>query len=81
MIPLISVISPVHNVELFIDKCIKNLWTDTYQRLQVILVDDGSTDLSGEYATDMPQKMSAFLLFTRKTKEYLERGCGLGKCW
>lgn len=44
---LVSVIVPVYNNELYIDKCIKSLVDQTYQALEIILVDDGSTDQSG----------------------------------
>lgn len=50
----ISVIVPVYNVELYIKKCLESLIHQTYTNLQIILVDDGSTDKSGvicdEYA-------------------------------
>lgn len=41
---LISVIVPVYNVEEYIDKCIMSLINQTYTNLEIILVDDGSTD-------------------------------------
>lgn len=52
---LVSVIVPVYNVEKFLDKCIKSIIAQTYKKLQIILVDDGSIDNSGcicdKYAT------------------------------
>lgn len=45
--PLISVIIPVYNVELFLHKCIESVLDQTYVNTEVILVDDGSTDTSG----------------------------------
>lgn len=51
---LVSIIVPVYNVEDFISECIESIQKQTYRNLQVILVDDGSTDRSGvlcdEYA-------------------------------
>lgn len=44
---LISVIVPVHNVEDYIRQCIDSIILQTYTNLEVILVDDGSTDSSG----------------------------------
>lgn len=41
---LVSVIVPVYNVEKYIDKCIESIINQTYEHLQIILVDDGSTD-------------------------------------
>ena len=46
--PLISVIIPVYNVEEYLDKCIQSVLNQTYHNLQVVLVDDGSKDKSGE---------------------------------
>lgn len=44
---LISVIIPVYNVSLFLEKCLNSVINQTYKNLQIILVDDGSTDNSG----------------------------------
>lgn len=54
---LVSVIVPVYNVEKYIDKCIESIINQTYERLQIILVDDGSTDKSGEICDRYAEKM------------------------
>lgn len=43
----ISIIVPVYNVEKYIDECVQSLVNQTYTNLEIILVDDGSTDTSG----------------------------------
>ena len=53
---LVSVIVPVYNVEKYIDKCIESIINQTYERLQIILVDDGSTDKSGEICDRYAEK-------------------------
>ncbi|WP_049946057.1 glycosyltransferase [Butyrivibrio sp. WCD2001] len=45
---IISVIVPVYNVEEYIDRCVESITNQTYSRLEIILVDDGSTDSSGQ---------------------------------
>ena len=45
---LISVIVPVYNVESYVAKCIESIQNQSYQHLEIILVDDGSTDDSGD---------------------------------
>lgn len=44
---MISVIVPVYNVEKYLDQCIDSIVNQTYKYLEIILVDDGSTDGSG----------------------------------
>ncbi|MBQ9991356.1 MAG: glycosyltransferase family 2 protein [Lachnospiraceae bacterium] len=54
--PLISVIIPVYNVESYLDKCINSVLNQTYPDLEIILVDDGSTDSSGRLCDDYGKK-------------------------
>ena len=44
---LISIIVPVYNVESFLDHCLESIVAQTYTNFEVILVDDGSKDSSG----------------------------------
>ena len=41
---LVSIIVPVYNVEDYIDQCIESIVDQTYSNLEIILIDDGSTD-------------------------------------
>lgn len=43
----ISVIVPVYNVEKYLDKCLESIIKQTYKNLEIIIIDDGSTDKSG----------------------------------
>lgn len=45
---LMSVVVPVYNVENYLDRCVESILSQTYKDIEVILVDDGSTDSSGE---------------------------------
>lgn len=45
---LVSVVVPVYNVENYVEECIKSIQEQTYEKLEIILVDDGSLDKSGE---------------------------------
>lgn len=46
--PLISVICAIYNMELFMHRCIDSIINQTFKNFELILVDDGSTDLSGK---------------------------------
>ena len=47
-VSLISVIVPVYNVAQFLDDCLTSIINQSYKDIEIILVDDGSTDKSGE---------------------------------
>lgn len=49
---MVSIIVPVHNVEKYVEKCINSLLAQTYKNLEILLIDDGSTDSSGEICAD-----------------------------
>lgn len=44
----ISIIVPVYNVEMYLQRCIESIRSQTMKNLEILLVDDGSTDASGE---------------------------------
>ena len=46
-ISLVSVIVPVYNVETYLEECVNSIINQTYSEIEIILVDDGSTDSSG----------------------------------
>lgn len=51
--PLISVIVPVYKAEPYLEKCVDSIRNQTYQNLEIILVDDGSPDRCGEMCDEL----------------------------
>lgn len=62
----LSIIVPIYNVEKYLSKCIDSLINQTYKNLEIILVDDGSTDLSGTIANNYAKKDSRVKVFHKK---------------
>lgn len=56
--PKISIIVPVYNVEQYLENCINSVLNQSFRNFQLILVDDGSKDSSGEICDRFVQKDS-----------------------
>jgi glycosyltransferase involved in cell wall biosynthesis len=56
--PLVSVIIPAYNAENFIAKTLESVLSQTYQNIEVLVVDDGSTDTTAEIVKSFVQKDS-----------------------
>ena len=52
----ITVIVPVYNVENYLEKCLDSLINQTYKNIEIIVINDGSTDNSGEICQEYAQK-------------------------
>lgn len=62
---MVSVIVPIYNVERHLEKCIESIINQRYANLEIILIDDGSTDLSGEIC-DLYQKRDVRIIVVHK---------------
>lgn len=60
MKPLISIIVPVYNAEKYLNQCLDSLQNQTYQNMEFVLVDDGSTDGSAAICAAYAEKDSRF---------------------
>lgn len=61
-----SVIVPIYNVAPFLDKCISSIIRQTYKELEIILVDDGSTDTSGDICDMYAKKDTRICVIHKK---------------
>lgn len=59
----VSIIIPVYNVEKYIVQCIDSVIHQTYKNLDIILIDDGSTDQSGKICDSYAEKDSRIRVF------------------
>ncbi len=74
----ISVIIPVYNVRKYLQKCVDSVVNQTYTDLQIILIDDGSTDGSGELCDKIAKDDSRILVVHKKNGGLSSaRNCGL----
>ena len=58
--PLISVIVPIYNVEQYLVECLDSLHKQEYQNLEILLIDDGSTDGSAKICEKYVKKDNRF---------------------
>lgn len=66
--PLISIIVPVYNVQEYLERCVVSLLHQTYHNLEIILIDDGSTDDSPKLCKEL-QNRDARIKFVSQTNQ------------
>lgn len=63
---LISIIVPVYNVEKYLEKCVLSIVKQTYKCLEIIVVDDGAKDKSGEIADELAKSDTRIQVIHKK---------------
>lgn len=64
--PLVSVIIPVYNTAKFLRSCLDSVINQTYQNLEIICINDGSTDSSVNVLNSYAKKDSRFIIISQK---------------
>ena len=64
--PLVSIIVPIFNAEKYFETCIKSIIDQSYKNIEILLVDDGSTDNSPSLCDDWSKKDKRIKVFHRK---------------
>ena len=80
---LVSVIVPIYNIDQFLDECISSLLSQSYKNIEIILVNDGSTDNSGSICRKfvkrdkrivLVEKINGGLISARKSGLLISQG-------
>lgn len=67
-IPLISIIVPIYNAQIYLSECIDSILTQTFTDFELILIDDGSTDNTEDICKNYVKKDSRIHLFRQKNQ-------------
>ena len=74
----VSIIIPVYNVESYLSKCMESIVSQTFKDIEIICVNDGSTDNSAEILKDYAQKDNRIKVITQKNQgQFSARHTGL----
>ena len=77
----LSVIIPVYNCELQINRCIESIINQTYKNIEIIIVDDGSKDQSGKLCDQLKENDNRIIVIHQKNCGVSEaRNTGLKVC-
>ena len=75
--PIISVIIPIYNTRDYLPRCLTSILKNTYQNLEILCIDDGSTDGSAEVLDEFAQS-DARLKIIHKANEGISATRNLG---
>lgn len=77
--PLVTVIVPIYNVAPYLRECLDSVVNQTYENLQIILINDGSTDGSGSIAREYLSDVRVELVYTRNGGLSRARNLGMAE--
>ena len=63
---LVSIVVPIYNVEKYLKKCIDSIINQTYKNIEIILVDDGSTDNCGKICDEYTKTDNRIVVIHKK---------------
>lgn len=67
---LVSIIIPIYNAEKTLRQCLESVINQTYQKLEIILINDGSTDNSSQICYEYKNKDSRIIVVDNQIQEY-----------
>ena len=71
--PLISILIPVYNTEKYIKRCIESAMNQSYQNIEIVVVDDGSKDNSLKIIKDLANKDSRIKVYSKENENNLAK--------
>ena len=78
MRPMVSIIVPIYNAEQYLRRCVDSILNQEYTDYELLLVNDGSTDASGDICEEYGDRDSRpFGLLNWNTPIVIPMGCGL----
>jgi len=79
--PLVSIIVPVYNTERYLKKCVDSILNQTYDNLELFLINDGSTDKSGALCDSFAQSDDRVRVIHKENEgQAIARNCALDVC-
>lgn len=66
--PLVTILSPCYNVEVYLSECLDSIINQTYKNLQIVLIDDGSTDHTWSILNDYSSKDSRVEIYHQENQ-------------
>ena len=72
--PLVSIIVPVYNAQKGLSRCLESICSQTYQELEIIVLNDGSTDDSLAICEQFRAKDPRIVVWIRRTRVFPARG-------
>jgi glycosyltransferase involved in cell wall biosynthesis len=86
--PLVSIIVPVYNVEMYLRQCIESISSQSYEKLEMIFINDGSPDLCGQILDEYASKDSRIIVIHQNNQGVskarnagLDRASGVYLCF
>lgn len=68
MNPKVSIVIPTYNVEKYLKRCIESIINQTLDEIEIIIVNDGSTDMSGKIADELSKIDSRIIIINQENK-------------
>ena len=79
MNPIISVIIPVYNAEKYIKRCLESVFAQKYTNIEIIVINDGSTDNSDKVIRNCICEKVKYILLEKNTGQSNARNIEIGR--